>query len=165
MTAMDMARARPLLKSGDLQRLFIEELGWDHANKQTLVLAISGQDYHLTGIAKKCGMVVYRCQSPAAGSAPVPDRNTRIKIHRELAKTAYEHVIVFVSPDGSTQVWQWVRREPGRPIAFREHPYHASQPGDAILQKLLLLAVSLEQEEQGVSLTDVTRRVESIFSI
>jgi hypothetical protein len=162
--AIDFSRARPFLKSGNLKSLFIEELGWDHA-AQSLILSVAGQEYQLNGFAKKCGVVAYSCDSVDRNSALIPDRNSRIKIHRELSKTTYEHILVFVSPDRTTQVWQWVRRVPGRPIAYREHTYHDTQPGDSLLQKLQVLAVSIEEEEQGIGLMDITVRARAAFDV
>jgi hypothetical protein len=162
--AIDFSRARSLLQLCDLKGLFIDELGWDKAG-QPFILSVAGEEYQLTPFAKKCGLVVYRCDSCGGGSIRFPERNTRVKIHRELTKTTYEHILVFITPDSTTQIWQWVRRVPGRPIAFREHPYHHAQSGDALLQKLQFLAVSLEEEEQGVTLTDITRRTRAAFDV
>ena len=47
----------------------------------------------------------------------------------------------------TTQVWQWVKREPGKPAACREHTYHRNQPGEALIQKLQAIAFSLAEEE------------------
>ena len=41
---------------------------------------------------------------------------SRGRIDRELAKQRYEHLIVFTDATRTTQVWQWVKREPGRVI-------------------------------------------------
>jgi len=43
----------------------------------------------------------------------------------------------------------WVRREPGRPLSAKTHEFNRAQPGDSLLQKLRVLYVSLEEEEQG----------------
>ena len=45
---LDFARARPLLQSGDLARLFREELGWE-PSRQKLTLRAAEQPRH--GIA------------------------------------------------------------------------------------------------------------------
>ena len=63
-----------------------------------------------------------------------------------------------------TQVWQWVKREPGKPAACREHTFHRSQPGDALLQKLQAIAFTLEEEDR-LSLPDVTRRARAGFDV
>jgi hypothetical protein len=59
----------------------------------------------------------------------------------------------------------WVRREPGKPLAARTHEYHRSQPGDALLQKLQRLYVSLEEEEAGLSTLEVANRARAAFDV
>jgi hypothetical protein len=64
----------------------------------------------------------------------------------------------------TTQIWQWVKRESGKPAACREHTYHYSQSGDALLQKLESIAFSLGEEER-LSLIDVTSRARAGFDV
>ena len=64
----------------------------------------------------------------------------------------------------TTQIWQWVKREPGKPLARREHRYHRGQSGDALIQKLQTISVSIEEEEE-LTLVDVTRRVRAGFDV
>ena len=73
-------------------------------------------------------------------------------------------LIVFTDAGNETQVWQWVKRETGKPAACREHVFHRSQTGDALLQKLEAIAFTL-QEEERLSLTDVTRRTRAGFDV
>jgi hypothetical protein len=40
----------------------------------------------------------------------------RRKIEKQVA-TCHEHIIIFTNPENSTQIWQWVKREPGKPAA------------------------------------------------
>jgi hypothetical protein len=94
----------------------------------------------------------------------MPDYAQRRKIEHQVAKAAHEHLIIFTDPGNTTQIWQWVKREPGKPTACREHTYHSSQPGDALLRKLEAIAFSLE-EEDTLSLTDVTRRARAGFDV
>ena len=67
-------------------------------------------------------------------------------------------------PGNETQVWQWVKREPGKPAACREHVFHRSQTGDALLQKIEAIAFTLAEEER-LSLTDVTSRTRAGFDV
>lgn len=57
-----------------------------------------------------------------------------------------------------------MNRELGKPAACREHTFHRSQPGDALLQKLNAIAFTLEEEDR-ISLPDVTRRARAGFDI
>ena len=50
----------------------------------------------------------------------LPDSAHRRRIEREVAKAAHEHLVIFTDAARTLQVWQWVRREPGKPLAIRE---------------------------------------------
>ena len=154
-------RAHPLLQAGELTRLFVEELGWEPC-RQKLVLRVGETDYALTAIAEKRGFIAWRCASPDGG---LPDHNTRLKLDRALAQTSFEHLIVFVTADLQRQSWVWVRREPGRPLAVKTHDFTRGQPGDSLLDKLQLLYVSLEEEEAGLSITQIAARARAAFDI
>jgi hypothetical protein len=154
---------RERLKVFDFTPLFLEELGWDNCQQSFAVTAGSRQ-FRLTALAKKCGLIAYSC-APVDGDDQIPDRALRLKIDREVTQTTYEHLLVFPDPKRSTQVWQWVRREPGKPIACREHKYHTSRPGEHLMQKLQQLAVSLEEEERGLALPEIAGRVRAAFDV
>jgi hypothetical protein len=113
-------------------------------------------------VAQKRGMVVYVCDSPVNGSTP--DYATRRKIERQVSKSVLEHLIIYVDKDKTNQIWQWVKREQGKPVACREHTYHRTQPGDPLIQKLQAIAFSLAEEE-SLSLVDVTRRTRKAFDV
>lgn len=158
---LDFQRARPLLQCSDLPKLFIEELGWEPC-RQKLTLRAGESDYVLTAIAEKRGFIAWLCEVPNGG---LPDRATRLKLDRKLSETSFEHLIVFVTGDRSSQSWLWVRREQGKPLAARTHEYHRGQPGDSLLQKLQILYVSLEEEEAGLSTVTVAGRARAAFDI
>ena len=157
---LDFSRCRALLKNANLKQLFIEELGWD-LYSDSFTITVDQFDYRLTAIAKKCGLVAFLCEC----GRKIPDRNARLKIDRAVAQINFEHLLIFINGDKTHQSWQWVKREPGRPVAFRNHDFLSSQPGDSLLQKLQLLAVSLEEEDHGISLPEVTGRVRAAFDV
>ncbi len=142
---LDFQRARPLLQSGNLTKLFVEELGWEPA-RQKLTLRVGETDYAFAAIAEKRGFTAWSC---ACANGKLPDHTTRLKLDRALTQTSFEHLIVFPTHDGATQSWMWVRREQGKPLAARTHEFNRSQPGDSLLQKLQHLYISLEDEERG----------------
>lgn len=154
-------RARERLAKGELRGLFIEDLGWDHL-ATTLEVTVDGSTVRLQALAEKRGMVAYHC--PISAGQRLPDYARRRKIEHKVAKAAHEHLIVFTDSPNETQVWQWVKREPGKPAACREHTFHRAQPGDALLQKLSAIAFTLEEEER-LSLPDVTRRARAGFDV
>ncbi|MGH9713629.1 MAG: Eco57I restriction-modification methylase domain-containing protein [Candidatus Acidiferrales bacterium] len=159
--AIDASRARQNLKDFNLKALFVEELGWER-HTATHDITVDGNSYRLGAVAHKRGLAVFICQPGANGL--VPDYATRRKIDRQLAKLAHEHVIVFVDSDKTTQIWQWVKKEPGKPVACREHTFHTSQPGDALIQKVQALGVSID-EETSLTLPEVTGRVRAAFDV
>ena len=159
--SLNRNRARDLLATGAVQRLFIEELGWDR-HSGLLKITAAGVEVRLQALAEKRGMVVYNCPPPSGES--LPDYPNRRKIEQQVAKSAHEHLIVFTDADNETQIWQWVKRELGKPRGCREHRFQRSQTGEALLQKLEKIAFTLEEEEK-LSLTDVTRRTRAGFDV
>jgi hypothetical protein len=158
---LDFQRARPLLQTGNLTKLFVEELGWEPC-KQKITLRAAETDFALTGIAEKRGFTAWLC---ASADGKLPDHSTRLKLDRALTQTNFEHLIVFATKDFAQQSWTWVRREPGRPLSARTHEFNRNQPGDSLLQKLQLLYVSLEEEEAGLSVMEVAGRARAAFDI
>jgi hypothetical protein len=158
---LNVNRVRQLLKEFDFSALFREELGWDTHNAP-LEIQLDGQPQKLQAVAQKRGMVALRCPTPAGGH--LPEYSVRRKIEQQVAKAAHEHLIIFTDAAQTTQIWQWVKREPGKPAACREHTFHKSQTGDALIQKLEVIAFTLAEEETLV-LIDVTRRARAGFDV
>ena len=157
---LSMPRIRHYLREGNLEKLFIEELGWDRHATQ-LTVAVDGHTYTLSAIAEKRGVQIFECQTDAASS--IPGYATRRKLETQITKSAYEHLIIFVDAARTMQIWQWVARQPGQPTAYREHHYHAQhQSGDALIQKLEAITFSLNEEE-GITLTGVVFRLRDAF--
>ncbi len=157
---IDRQRCQQLLRECDLRRLFVEELGWDR-HTQTIEVSLNGQMYTLSAIAQKRGMVAFECPAPGPD---MPDHATRRKIEAQIAKSVHEHLIVYVDAERERQVWQWVKREAGRPRQCREHRYHISQDGESLLQKLDAIAFTLD-EEADLTLVGVTGRVRAAFDV
>ena len=158
---LDSNRVREYVKSFNFTKLFIEELGWDrHANR--LDVPVDGQVFNLAAVAQKKGMVAFNCEPGADGQHP--DHATRRKIERKVSKSVPEHLILYVDKNKTTQIWQWVKREPGKPTACREHTFHRSQDGEALVQKLQSIAFSLAEEE-SLTIVDVTRRARKAFDV
>ena len=158
---LNINRIRELISSFDFKKLFIEELGWDHHNAK-LNISIGSQTFTVEAIAEKRGMVVFVYTTH--GDEQIPDYSMRRAIERQVTKRAYEHFIVYIDEGRTTQIWQWVKREHGKPAVCREHTYRAGQPGDALIQKLQVLVFSLDEEEK-LALPDVTDRVKHAFDV
>lgn len=151
----DSDQVRHLLKTSNFKSLFVEQLGWDH-HSATIEAVVNGQAYKLAAIAQKRGVVVF------VHEGAIPDDQTRRKIDRIVAKSVHQHFIIFLDTGRTEQVWQWVRREPGKPLVFRQHTFHSNQSGESLIQKLKAITFSLKEEED-LHHVDVTGRVRAAF--
>jgi hypothetical protein len=159
--SVDLVRVRRLLKEGNFRLLFVDEMGWERYDAK-LTVELNGRELVLNAFAQKRGMVAYLCPTPAGLN--LPQYAERRQIERQVAKSVHEHLIVFTDATRDVQVWQWVRREPGKPVACREHRFHRAQTGEALAQKLQAIAFTLE-EEADITLLGVTRRLRIGFDV
>lgn len=153
---------RQHLRNGDLRALFVEDLGWDIHAGPALDVEDGGYAFRLEPLAAKRGMVAYRCH-PIVGQ-DIPTLVVRRKVERRVREHAHEHLIVYVDASATSQLWQWVRREPGKPLAIREYPYSTSQSGELLAQKLEAISFGLSEEEH-LTIAEVTGRVRQAFDI
>jgi hypothetical protein len=153
---IDAVAVRKHLKSFDFETLFREHLGWDNHQAQ-LDIALDGRTFQLVAVAQKRGFVAFICPS-------IPDRPTRLKIDHQITKSAREHFVIYADQSSGKQVWQWVRREPGKPLASRDHSFDVSQSGDPLIQRLDQIAVSIDEEED-ITVVDVAGRARSAFDV
>ena len=158
-------RIRQLLRNSEFESLLVD-LGWNRYSEEVRTeireTGVDESEYLLTAIAEKRGMAVFLC--PASTDGGIPDYATRRKIQREAAKSVLEHLIIYTDAEQTTQIWQWVKREPGKPLACREHRYDREQSGESLIQKLETIAFSLD-EEANLSLVDVIGRVRAAFNV
>ena len=127
---------RPYLQAFDFPHLLVEGLGWDYYQAEPLVLAVDGHEYTLRPVAEKAQFAVFEC---APGSQRRDSEYpVRRKIETQVAKRAFEHLIIFVrcsthcsrSGSGSS-------REAGKPAACREHRSSIrDKPGYRLVQRL-----------------------------
>jgi len=171
--AADWRAVRDRLRGVDFAGLFIEELGWDPLPRalplEVEVGPAGGAEgpneratFRLSPIAEKRGFVAYRC--PPGQNGEIPSRSARDAIDRRVAKDAYEHLVVYTDADEGEQVWQWARREPGRPAARREHRLSRDAGGEALARRIAGLAVSLKEEED-LTIVEVSGRVRAAFDV
>ncbi len=153
---------RPYLQNFDLTGMMVEELGWDHYRAAPVAVSASGEDFELSPVAQKAGFAVYRCGPNADGD--VPPQSVRRQIETQVAKINYEHLIVFADAAETRQVWQWVKRESGKPPAVRELRYDKGQSGTALLQRLCGIAFTLA-EEGSLGITDVFSRLRQSLDV
>ena len=158
---MNKATARDLLRQFNFKDLFLNELGWDD-HRGELTLKIGEDTVAINAVAEKRGMAAYLCTMPSPGKSY--DYQTRCRIEIQLAKSVREHLVIYMDSDRHFQIWQWVKREPGRPIARREHTYTIGQSGESLLQKLEALEIKIEEDEQ-LTLVGITGKVKGAFDI
>ena len=156
---LNVRETRQYLKESEFEDLFIEELGWDR-HTQTLNTTVDETEYTITAIAEKRGMVIFHCSATDEGH--IPERKTREKIQRQVAKSSHANLIVYTDAEKTTQIWQWAGREHGRPITRRESRYDHKQSGELLIQKLRAIAFTFEEEDR-LTHPDVTERVGASF--
>ncbi len=157
---IDRARAREHLKLFNFRKLFLEEMGWDKFDTE-IHKQIDGTNYTFKGFAEKRGVAAFYCP------ALPPDYGTRLKLDKAIAKDHFQHLLVFGDKVNGRQIWQWMRRESGKPHTIRTFSYSVNQAGELLLQKLDQLVFSIEEEEailhgHVVSRMDDVARVEKI---
>jgi hypothetical protein len=157
---LSVPQVRHYLKDFELEKLFVEELGWDRYSS-VFDVPIDGNTFTLQAVAQKRGVQIFECRSDDEGK--IPDHNLRRRIEKQITKCAYEHLIIFTDSTRTTQIWQWVARTPGQPTAYREHSYHPQyQSGDALIQKLNAIMIPLDEEE-AIDLTGTVHKLRDAF--
>ena len=160
--ATNRQHIRQNIQDFNFKQLFVNELGWDHLNEPPLTIPCDGQTYTLRPLVEKRGVKVFVCDPDAQGKIPA-DPILR-KIEREVTRHAYEHFIIYVDAAKQRQVWQWVKREQGKPLAPRLNRYSKGQSGELLAQKLEALAVSID-EENKLHMAEVAGRVARAFNV
>ena len=159
---VSIERLRPHLQAFDFTRLFVEGLGWNYYQAEPVAVSVNGREYSLKPVAEKSGFAVYECDSSVDNN--IPQYPIRRKIESEIAKRTFEHLIIFTDPGRKAQVWQWVKRETGKPTVCQEIPFVAGQSGDHLLQRIQPLFVSLE-EEPSLNIALVASRVRAALDV
>ncbi len=160
--ATDIQTLRPYLQNFDLTGLMVEGLGWNHHQGSPISVVADNESYDLHSVAEKAGFAAYRCSPRPEGT--IPPQSTRRQIEKQVAQANYEHLIIFVNADETELVWQWVKRESGRPPAVRELRYDKGQTGTALLQRLRGIEFTLE-EEGNLGITDVTDKFQQSLDV
>ncbi len=142
--------------------LFIESLGWDYLQVAPLTVVVGEATYTLRPVAQKRGVVALRCEPDARGG--IPDYLARKAIDGQVWKSYHEHFIIYTDRDDTMQVWQWVKRQPGKPAAWREQRYFKGQSGEALAQRLTQLYVDFSVED-ALGLTDVLGLLRQSFDV
>ena len=129
-----------------------------------LTVASMDRPSALTAIAQKRGMVACVCAAPSGEAIPLTSPSAS-KIEHQVARTTpMEHLVIFTDARPSTQVWQWVKREAGRPTACREHSYHRNQPGHGRRFKSCR-PWKFPREEESLTILDAAGKAKAAFDV
>lgn len=165
---MNRQKATTYLAKFDFAALFMDVLGWDRptAPQRPLSHTLTTADQRpttitFTPVAHKRGFILFVA---TAADGAIPPHPVRSQAETWLSQQYREHLIVFVDAAHTTQLWQWVRREPGQPLRRRDHRYTVGQSGESLLQKLDALEISFA-EEGDTHLVDVVGRVRAAFNV
>jgi hypothetical protein len=158
--SLSVPRLRHCLQNAELQKLFVEELGWDR-HSATLSIAVDGRTYALWAFARKRGVLILECPPDEAGRVPVYD--VRRKIEHQVTRSACKHLIIFGDAAKTTQIWQWIARQPGRPAVYQEHIYSPrTQSADVLIQKIGAITFSISDTE-AIDLTGAVHLLRDAF--
>src|SRR5688572_4559098 len=125
---IDRAQARRYVQEFEFGSLFVNELGWDRFRARPLDMSVDNHAYRLVPVAEKRGFQVFQCSPDRAGA--IPSHANRLKIDREVAKQAHEHIVIFVDAEQRVQNWQWVRKQSGAPLAVRTETYRRGETAE-----------------------------------
>src|ERR1700680_2872416 len=161
--SIDLRRTRELLQAFDFRRLFTDELGWSHPTAKPQPLACGDRAFTLREVAQ-LGAKVFEVE--AADGAIPDDPKVRAAVHREVAKSYHEHLLIFVDRARRQSVWSWTKWD-GAKLQVRYHLFAREQPTDLIVSKLAGLHVDIsELDEQGnLEITKVVQRLQQALDV
>jgi hypothetical protein len=142
---LNRKNVKKALKTFRFEELFIDELGWDNVAQSSINIVVNENNYILEAIAQKRGMIAYHC---IPNNGQLPDHASRRKIDKQITQYTREHFIIYGDKSEQIQIWQWIRREPGKPQASRESRYYTDNSGEALIQKLEFSADELAAIDQ-----------------
>jgi schlafen family protein/Eco57I restriction-modification methylase len=164
MAKLDVQRVRDLLQTFQLEKLFVEELGWSRAAApKPKSIIVANLHVSRTQIAELGGVVVFEVTT---ADGTIPSAKQQAAIHKEISKTHYENVLIFLDKARTQSLWYWVKRD-GKKSYPRPHLFVKGQPGDLFLSNIASMVVDLgELDEHGnIAVTEVARRVKDALDV
>ena len=159
---MNIGQVKRYLQEFKFRALFVQELFWDNPQSRPVPLTLNTENYTLKPLAEKAGFVVYECEPDGAGNIPI--YGIRQGIDRQIAKFSAEHIIIYKNQAQTEQVWQWVQRELGKPLATREVRFHQGQSGEVLIQKLAALVIA-DEEQKNLTISVIANRARRAFNV
>jgi hypothetical protein len=143
---LDFDRVRELFASFEFSTLFTEVLGWSQPGAEKRVeTEIEGVRYTARPIAHLAGVFVYEVTS---SNGEIPNAKERLAVHREIARTRYENLLLFIDKERTRSEWLWIKREDGKELP-RPHTFLRGQPGDLFIGKVAPLLFDISDFEKG----------------
>ncbi len=150
---------KELVEAFDFTRLF-NRLGWNYIDEHTPI-KLKDETYMFHSVAEKGGfrILVYK----PTQQQNLPDYATRLQLDRKIGKLYREHLIVFCDNSHSTQIWQLLVRQLGKPSRLSETRWNSGQEPELLYQKTSNLFFTLDQED-NITISDVVDKVNENFS-
>lgn len=163
MDSFNIERSRQKLQNFNFKDLFIDELGWEPAPGRTTAITVDAQTYHYQPLAQLSGLVVFEVQ---ADDGQIPYSQKRAAIHRAIAQSYHENLLIFVDKERTHSIWYWVKRDGGKSYP-RTHHYDRWQDPDFHLGKIsgLFIAMSELDPAGRIEITRVVQRVQGALDI
>lgn len=158
MITIDKSAFKQFVREFNFTTLF-NELGWDYLN-ENVHKKVGDHTFALKAIAHKEGFRIFVCSPMSNGL--IPDASLRKKLHSELSKIFFEHLIIFVDERKSSQVWQLVIKEQGKPHRVRQTTWHKHQEPELLYQRMSGVFFSIDEHEK-LTIVDVTSRLKENF--
>lgn len=146
------------IKTFDFRNMFVE-MGWNN-DRYTQIFDIDSKKYTLESIAQKSNFKILLCQ---AEDGKIPDYQTRKNIDNKITAIFYEHLIIFQDSQKSEQIWQFVKKQTGKPNKITETRYHVKQSSSQLLYQRAAGLIFEIDEEENITIVDVNKKVEENF--
>ncbi len=158
MTPQQRKEAARYLKAFDFSGLFTDpSIGWNWPDSGNRLKVPSVQGFReLEVIAEKKGVKVLLVPPLANGSIMPSDERKKLEV--AVTPLAAEHLLIFVDQAKTRQVWLWTSRLPGKPIRRRELNWEKGRSNELLLQKVISIAFTLDEEE-ALDITGVVHRL------
>ncbi|MFQ5614593.1 MAG: Eco57I restriction-modification methylase domain-containing protein, partial [Anaerolineae bacterium] len=153
----------------NLTPLFCETLLWGHPQAQTFSRQVQMRqneraDLTFTPVAQLSGLPIFRVDWPDHRPPTVSQRRA---VHRALAQTYLEHLLVYVTAGGRQATFVWARQRGDAKVEMRALPYAVGSPARTTVEQLGELAFTIE--ELGLfgepPVTAVTDKLNAAFDI
>jgi hypothetical protein len=144
-----------LVDDGNLSKLFLEELGWNAPNQDSLTVSCTdGKAYVVDEIAEFKGMGIWVCKD-------LPDPSIQREIDTKVAGKTTERLTVFT--DGTNQEWRWPRyrtnQRSGHPTLVPQRHVKGS-PNPQLRERLEMIQIPFES---SITVPELLHRMRNAF--